>query len=136
MMSLKTIRIWIIGLSAVIGITLAGWIILHFVLQIDSMNEYPLISRFWYGVEDACAFTTILLACVFGMVVIYGIFVAVYTEIHEDDVVVANKKRYQRQPEYNGFYDYRRPKKQKAIKTRTPKNNAVVAKKSSMDEDW
>ena len=146
MMSLKTIRIWIIGLSVVIGITLAGWIILHFALQIDSMNEIPLISRFWYGIENACAFTTILLACVHAILVIYGIFVAIYSELHEDKVVAKTKHKQGRKTGYNDYYNYnqvefskvynrKEPNRQKPSGSHTP-NKAVIAKVSSLNEDW
>ena len=109
-MRVKTLLKWLIVLAIVIGISLGGWLSLDFILTLDKVNEYPIISRFWYGVREGCVFITITLAFVWVFVLIFAIIKAIVGEKEDADDLATDR--------YDSF---ELPKPQKPKQPKKPK---------------
>lgn len=86
-----------IFISIILSICLSAWICLHFVLTLEEMNKYQIVYKFWYGVKDASAFCTILLAALWLFVLFFSIFRAIVDSFEE--------RKSSNTIAYNGFYD-------------------------------
>ena len=76
-MSLKTLRKWLIFVAVLIGIFLGVWASLEFILTLEEMQKYSIVFKFWRGIQRGSAFACILLACVWTLILLFSIVVAI-----------------------------------------------------------
>ena len=76
-MSLKTLRKWLIFVAVLIGIFLGVWASLEFILTLEEMQKYSIVFKFWRGIQRGSAFACILLACVWALILLFSIVVAI-----------------------------------------------------------
>lgn len=78
--SQKTLRKYFWVISIILGLALGLWVSLYFVTEMEKLQEYVIIYKYWYGVYLASKFISLTLAACWVAILILRIVVAINDE--------------------------------------------------------